>query len=293
MTAMIALGLASRSILSIDVDDGSVRTILSRDGAYCPDGVAVVGDTVYWTTMGKPAIRPDVEGEAKYDYSAADGGLHAIGLDGSGRRDLLPSGTIVTGKQLVSDGTRLYWGDREGRRVSSCRPDGSDVADLIVNPAEPDRMAECVGVAVADGYLYWTQKGPSKGGRGRIFRAGLAVPDGQPPESRTDVELLWDSLPEPIDLAVADGHLYWTDRGAEPNGNTLNRALLPMVGQPGAEPEILARGLQEAIGLAVDAAAGVVYVSDLGGTIRAVALDGTGDRVVVDLGEKVTGVALT
>ena len=29
-----------------------------------------------------------------------------------------------------------------------------------------------------------------------------------------------------------------------------------------------------------------------GGTIRAVALDGTGDRVVVDLGEKVTGVAL-
>ena len=292
MTALIALGLASRSIFWIDVDDGSVRTILARDRAYCPDGVAVVGDTVYWTTMGRPAIRPGIEGEAKYDYSPADGGLHAVGIDGSGRRDLLPSGAIVTGKQLVSDGTRLYWGDREGRRVSSCLLDGSGLVDLVVNAEEPDRMAECIGVAVADGQLYWTQKGPSKGGRGRILRAGLAVPEGQSPDARLDVELLWDALPEPVDLAVADGHLYWTDRGAEPDGNTLNRALLPLPGQPGAEPEILARGLQEAIGVAVDTDAGTAYVSDLGGTIRAVALDGTGDRVVVDLGEKVTGVAL-
>ncbi|MBM7366515.1 hypothetical protein [Gordonia hydrophobica] len=288
MTAVIALGLASRSIYRVDAADGTVHTLLARDGAYCPDGVAVVDGTVYWTTMGKPAIRPGVEGEAKFDYSAADGGLHAIGLDGRGRRDLLPPGAIVTGKQVASDGVRLYWSDREGRRVSSCLLDGSDRVEEVVNAPEPDGMADCVGVAVDGGHLYWTQKGPSKGGRGRIFRAGLVGPAGP----RTDVELLWDARPEPIDLAVADGYLYWTDRGAEPDGNTLNRAPIPALGQRGAEPEILARGLQEAIGLAVDVAAGTAYVSDLGGTIRAVTLDGTGDRVVVDLGEKITGIAL-
>ena len=106
-------------------------------------------------------------------------------------------------------------------------------------------------------------------------------------------ELLWSGLPEPIDLEVAGAHLYWSDRGAPPHGNTLNRAPLPDAGRPGAEPEILARGFAEAIGLAVDERAGAVYVSDLDGTIRRVPLPGSAvEARRYEVGGRLTGLAL-
>ena len=46
-------------------------------------------------------------------------------------------------------------------------------------------------------------------------------------------------------------------------------------------PEILANGFDEAIGLAVDSDAGLVYVSDLGGSIRSVEIGG--DHTVRDI----------
>lgn len=292
MTELLALGLATRTIFRVDVARGHAK-VLVKDTAYSPDGVVLIDGTVYWTTMGRPERLAGVDGEAAFDYSAPTGGLHAIGIDGTGRRDLLPAGTITSGKQLATDHRgRLFWGDREGRRVSSCRLDGSGYADIVVNPPADDGTAECVGVAVDAEHVYWTQKGPPKGGLGRIFRARRTMPAGQTPDARTDVEELWSGLPEPIDLEVVDGMLYWTDRGAEPDGNTLNRAPIPARGERGSPPEILARGLREAIGLAVDRSTGLTYVSDLGGTIVAVALDGTGDRVVADLGQMVTGIAL-
>ena len=49
----------------------------------------------------------------------------------------------------------------------------------------------------ARGYLHWTQKGPANGGKGRIFRAGLEIPAGQTAANRTDIEVLWNSLPSP------------------------------------------------------------------------------------------------
>ena len=118
----------------------------------------------------------------------------------------------------------------------------------------------------ARGHLYWTQKGPSNGGKGRIFRAGLEIPAGQTAANRTDIEVLWDGLPEPIDLEIKGDWLYWTDRGDPPAGNTLNRAPIPAAGATGGAPEILADGFHEAIGLAVDGDAGVAYV---GGPRRA------------------------
>ncbi|MFF4398449.1 hypothetical protein [Streptomyces sp. NPDC001480] len=59
----------------------------------------------------------------------------AMRLDGSGQRDVVPPGVITTGKQLASDGAGcLYWSDREGRRISRVRLDGSGLTDLVVNP---------------------------------------------------------------------------------------------------------------------------------------------------------------
>ncbi len=249
--------------------------------------------------MGAPIVDPSKPGEGGRDYSRPNGGVHAVGLDGTGKRDVLPVGAITTGKQLTSDGAgTLYWGDREGCRVSRVRVDGSGLTDLVVNTREDTWGEECVGVAVDSvrGHLYWTQKGPAKGGKGRIFRAAIGVPHGETAENRSDVEVLWDGLPEPIDLHLDGEWLYWTDRGAPPAGNTLNRAPVPAVGEPGVAPEILAGGFKEAIGLAVDGKAGVAYVSDLRGHIWVVPLPGgpaaaEGPRVLVALGEPVTGLA--
>ena len=85
-------------------------------------------------------------------------------------------------------------------------------------------MGVCVDAK--HGKFYWTQKGSSKAGKGRIFRANIAMPSGESASSRSDVETLFERLPEPIDLDIDPDEelLYWTDRGEYPLGNSLNRA---------------------------------------------------------------------
>jgi hypothetical protein len=94
----------------------------------------------------------------------------------------------------------------------------------------PDATKWCVGIALDTdrGHIYWTQKGGDNAGQGRIFRAGIEIPKGQDPKNRKDIELLYDGLPEPIDLDLdlANRMMYWTDRGDPPRGNTVNRAPL-------------------------------------------------------------------
>ncbi|MFF3166375.1 hypothetical protein [Streptomyces sp. NPDC003273] len=270
--ALLALQVAAENVLRVSLPDGQVRILVEKAGA-APDGIVMDAGTVYWTTMGAPLVDPAIPGEGGQDFSRRNGGLHALDMNNGSRWDVVPPGTITTGKQLTSDGVgTLYWADREGHRISRVRTDGSGLTDLVVTAADTGILGECVGVAVDadDGYLYWTQKGPPKGGQGRILRAGLELPAGETAEGRTDVQVLWSGLPEPIDLHVEDGRLYWTDRGAPPSGNTLNRAHVPAAGAPGETPEILADGFQEAIGLAVDSEAGLAYVSDLGGHLYAV-----------------------
>lgn len=287
---LYVLAIRSARILAVDVASGTCSTFVEEAGR-APDGIAVA-DRVYWTTMGRPSVVDEVllaagERERALDYTARNGGVHAVGHDGSGGADIVPAGGLTTGKQLAYADGWLYWGDREGLRVSRVRTDGTGLEDLVVNDGSGGVADWCVGVAVEGDDLYWSQKGPSKGGAGRILRTRISEAPGG------EVEVLWSDLPEPIDLEVHDGHLYWTDRGAPPRGNTLNRAPLPVRGQAAADPRILADGFAEAIGLAVDAAAGVVYVTDLGGSIRVVPLPGSATRpsVLAELDEPLTGIA--
>ncbi|MFY9337876.1 MAG: hypothetical protein WAO90_17995 [Mycobacterium sp.] len=109
-----------------------------------------------------------------------------------------------------------------------------------------------VAIDMVNRQIYWTQKGPRNGGQGAIYRAGLDLPPGADASNRSDIETLLTGLPEPIDLALDPGNatLYWTDRGDGPDGNTLNRARVGPGGLSGRE--IVARGLDEGIGLALD-----------------------------------------
>ncbi len=301
--------MESPVIYALTASPGGVHRIEPRTGAVerlaaisgeVPDGIVIDPEAreAVFTLMGAPdsAFEPGIEPP----FTRRNGSVAAVPLAGGEPRTLVERGAFTTGKQLARDpgSGRLFWSDREGCGVYRSERDGSDVTLLVHTEGMTPAPAEdqCVGVAAdpVGGFIYWTQKGPSKGGKGRILRAGLELPSGDSAEARSDIEVLWEGLPEPIDLELDldSGVLFWTDRGAGPDGNTLNRAPIPARGERGASPEILARGFREAIGLAVDRRRGVAYVSDLGGSIHEIDIASGEDRVVAKFPGGVTGIAL-
>ena len=281
-------------IIEMDPDGGNRRTLLG-DLVDNVDGIIIDNSTktLYWTNMG-PAVGPH-PGE----FFQADGSIERIGLNGADRRTLVGHGLIVTAKQIAADFDAgfLYWCDREGMRIMRSNLDGSNVTVLVRNGVFPadshDVMRHCVGIAVdpVNRHIYWTQKGPPDGGRGRIFRAALEIPAGQQPENRTDIELLIDHLPEPIDLELdtKNNILYWTDRGNLDGGNSLNRA---HIGTKRLENhEVLATGLQEGIGLAIDHANQRAFTTDLGGEVCVAPLKANAQFTTIAKLGMLTGIA--
>lgn len=113
----------------------------------------------------------------------------------------LAEGDIHTPKQLQLDkrNGNLYWCGREGMRVMRCKLDGSGIETLVRSgSADADRGDQtkwCVGIAI-------DAVRPDNGERGRIFRAGIDIPAGESAAARSDIKLLYDGLPEPIDLEI-------------------------------------------------------------------------------------------
>lgn len=70
-------------------------------------------------------------------------------------------------------------------------------------------------------------------------------------------------MPEPIDLELDEKGqvLYWTDRGAPPDGNSLNRAKVGEGEFVKGEYEVLHREFKEAIGVGLDLKRGKAYVA--------------------------------
>ena len=282
------LDLAAGRVLTSHPDGSNLKTIVN-EGRRLPDGIVVdvAGGHIYWTNMGNP--------------KANDGTIDRADLDGTNVTNVVPPGATWTPKQLQLDAKnrKLYWSDREGMRVMRSNLDGSNIETLVeTGHGDADRLDArnwCVGIAidVNAGKLYWTQKGNDNAGQGRIFRAGLEIPKGQTPAHRQDVEVLYDNLPEPIDLDLDLGNraIYWTDRGDPPRGNTVNRA--PMDAAPGArkEPEIVFNHLMEGIGLALDLENNRMFVTDLAGSVYSANLDGSNKKPVIFAQGNLTGIA--
>lgn len=260
--------------------DGKNQKVLAKSQAY-PDGIDVDKSSgrMFWTCMGSPG-RPDGE-------------VYSANLeDGSDATCIVPKGVVNTPKQLAVEpaSKKLYFCDREGMRVLRCNYDGGELETIIkTGDWETEGFADqtkwCVGITVSPkhGKFYWTQKAASKSGKGRIFCASIDTPAGETAEGRVDVQLLLDSLPEPIDLEVDESSdvLYWTDRGELPLGNSVNRATLDpgsgLVAKNGSDKsyEVLVRHLNEAIGLKLDLEASHMYLTDLGGSLYRCNLDGS------------------
>jgi 3-hydroxyacyl-CoA dehydrogenase len=267
-------------IQSCSTDGSHLRTVIDNI-PILPDGIVIDPDHeyMYWTNMGTT-------------LGCNSGSIERAHLDGSNREVIVPKGTpgVHTPKQitLAPQSGKLYWCDREGMKVCRSNTDGSSIeilVDTAASEAEHDQCRWCVGIAVdeARGFFYWTQKGAPKGKLGRIFRAPIAKPE--------EHELLFDNLPEPIDLEIDEENatLYWTDRGDPPTGNSLNRARI--YGEK-REREVLATRLHEAIGLALDRESGKCYVTDLAGGVYEIDVESREKKVLFsELGD-LTGIAL-
>ena len=278
------LELSGNRIHSANPDGSDLKTIVAHTGTF-PDGIAVDVEAgyIYWTNMGVPHLN--------------DGSIERVNLHGRNRTVIVPTGATHTPKQLHLDkvGSKLYWCDREGMRVMRCNLDGSQL-ETLVETGRPDadkgdQTKWCVGITVdpVQGKFYWSQMGPEKAGHGRIFRASVEMPAGESPANRSDIEVLFDELPEPIDLEFDDQAraLYWTDRGDPPRGNTVNRAPVDRR----AEPEILVTHLMEGIGLSLDLAGRRMFFTDLAGSLYVAPLDGGRQRPLLVGQGNVTGVA--
>jgi len=288
VSRLFLLDLSGGRVLSLN-PDGSDKKVLVTGGRW-PDGVVVDAEAghIYWTNMGVP--------------NRNDGSIERADLDGRNRTTIVPDGGTFTPKQLHLEkkAGKLYWCDREGMRVMRANLDGSMIETLVdasQGTAHPgaDQHKWCVGIAVDPdrGQFYWTQKGPDDAGEGRIFRAKIDIPKGETAANRTDIELLFDGLPEPIDLEIdrKNRFLYWTDRGDAPKGNTVNRASLDADFSKHPTPDILLTHLMEGIGIALDFKGNRMFLTDLTGSIYSAKLDGTEKKPVLIVQGNVTGIA--
>src|SRR3984957_13569990 len=283
------LSASSGQVFSANADGSDLKVIVS-EGRRLPDGIVVdvAAGHLYWTNMGNP--------------TANDGSIERSNLDGSNVTHIVPPGGTFTPKQLQLDekNGKLYWCDREGMRVMRANVDGSNIETLIdtsEGDARPGKDIKkwCVGIVldIEAGKLYWTQKGPDNAGEGRIFRANFEIPEGQTSANRKDIELLYEGLPEPIDLELdlANRTIYWTDRGDPPRGNTVNRAPMdPALANGKKEPVIVFDHLMEGIGIALDLKGGRMFLTDLGGSVYSANLDGSNKKTILGAQGNLTGI---
>jgi DNA-binding beta-propeller fold protein YncE len=280
---LFLLELSGGRIHSMNPDASDRKTIV-MDGRM-PDGIVVDAEAghIYWTNMGT--------------LGHDDGSIERADLDGGSRRVIIPPGVTHTPKQIHLDkqNGKLYWCDREGMRVMRANLDGSLVETLVeAGRGDKDRRDQtrwCVGVTIdpTQRKIYWTQKGSDNAGVGRIFRTNLDIPKGEGPANRSDIEVLFDQLPEPIDLELdlKNRVLYWTDRGDPPRGNTVNRVPIDKK----AKPEIVVTHLMEGIGIALDVPGNRMFVTDLAGSVYSADLDGKNKRNFIAAQGNLAGIA--
>ncbi len=261
------------AILALDPDSGAVfaRSSIARGACRTAFQVDGPGQAIYWTSMGAMP-------ESGEDFFAADGAIERCDLHGAHHRVLVGGGEIVTPKQLQLDqaGGRLYWCDREGmagnvqphrRRRSPDIAAHRRLAGGQRRRAAPlrrhrARYAQPASLLDAERAARWRA-------RPHLPHGGSTCPPERASRRAATSSCLIDHLPEPIDLEIDHerGRLYWTDRGDPAvRGNSVNRADISPAGL--INHQVLAIGLKEGIGLALDHRRGRAFVGDLSGAIR-------------------------
>lgn len=280
--------LSARSVMRVDAVTGEGVELVGPvvRGRGVNDGIAVDRSSghIYWSNMG--------------DAAANDGTLWRCDMSGGNVELLISAGQAFTPKQIKLHDGWLYWSDREGMAVKRLNLTSRKIETLVTtgrpfdappNGDRGDATRWCVGIAIdaARGRLYWTQKGGDDAGQGMIRRTWISAPMDANPAVRPNIQTLFTALPEPIDLDIDEdaNMLYWTDRG----DNTVSRTDLRE--GAGLQRQVLVRGLNEAIGLALDIPNRRMAYTSLGGEIGVAGMDGSDARLIATGRGVLTGVA--
>ena len=233
--------------------DMKTATMFARTGT-APDGVAVDVEAgkVFWTNMGSA-------------LGTGGGTVQSANLDGSDVKTIVPAGVGTTFKQATLDhkNKKLYWGDREGRKLWRSEYDGTNT-EAIVSGQTPE-VVGCVVDSDA-GKVYFTDRVGST-----IWRTNTEMPAGATAENRTDLEmvLMGPRGSNTIDLEIDHTNkvLYWTDR-------TLGTVHSMQIDKPETD-KVIVPNLNEPIGICLDVPNGKIYFAELGGSISSAGLDGS------------------
>jgi hypothetical protein len=236
--------------------DGSDFQVLVSDLDE-PDGLVAdpLNNIVYWTNMS---------------FGGPGGSVQRARLDGSavvsGEAFLVPPGSFQVGKEIELDkvGGKLYWADRDGRRIMRANTDGSDVQPVLSGFTSPDgkitELQNPVGIALdpVQRQVYMTDRF-----MGTVMRFGMDLPAGESHRDRSDVEILVqprsaEDRPIDIDLDLENGQMYWTDRGVHQVLRAqLDGSNLEVLIDPG---EVV---IKDPIGISLDLASRKIYWSDM------------------------------
>lgn len=307
------LDTRTRQVMSVRTDGSDLKVVAQTGGS--PDGIGIdqAAGRIYWTNMATFHGNPDEprgRGPGWWQAHFGPGSLERANLDGSNVTTVVPSGGTYRPKQMTIDlrDRKLYWSDREGMRVMRSNLDGSEVETLVetgqqIEGERGDPRNYCVGIALdlTRNEMYWTQRG-DRSNDGSIRRASMNLPKGADPRHRTDIQVLFDRLPEPVDLALdlKTRTMYWTSDGGDgPGADTVSRAPMdPPTGLKGGydpahrtDQQILVSGLHGGIGISLDLAHGRMYFTDLGGHVYSANLDGSDEKTLLSEMGGLTGIA--
>jgi hypothetical protein len=119
------------------------------------------------------------------------------------------------------------------------------------------------------------------------------MPAGQTAANRSDIEVLFAGLPEPVDieLDIDAGQIYWADRGDD----TISRGPIAIpsgsTSENRTDRQILVRSVREAIGVTIDKARGRLYYTSADGQLGRANLDGSGKQELTGAGA-LTGIVV-
>ncbi len=215
---------------------GTARQELSS-GRFEPADVRVDGPSVYWVMVRRH-----------------EGTLVRLAL-GTESPSVVAHGKFAPGS-LVVHGGLAYWVDPDrGPAVMMAKLAGEEPKKLAEgapsNPVHPQR------VAADDLAVYWTDAGSSETG-GAIVKVPVAAGDGS---------LLAEGLATPRGIAVADGFVYWVEKGT--GAKNFHDGTLKKVPATGGAPVTIASGLFAPDRVAI-AGRGIVW-TEVDGSVKVVA----------------------
>jgi hypothetical protein len=133
-----------------------------------------------------------------WTMNGTGGGVQRIPVDGSGTPETVASSTEEL-QGVAVDEPYVYWANYGTKEIWRANLDGTSAEALLTG------LGNVIGLDVADGYVYWSESGPSAS---RILRVSLSDLSATP---QVLYEYAAESTRAPAGLQVGGGRVYWAE----------------------------------------------------------------------------------